>query len=621
MASVLTPLAMLMALTVPSAMASSDSSSTTATSQSQKAATKAYFAHLNKALAWNYLWALLGVAGLLFAYATFHRIDTHVRHLASMDRPGSLRYFSQSSSIFSAIKSNLIYAPPLYHRRAREVKISRHVNLGTLPTRFQALFIFLVVATNVFACVWEIPWSEPELQVLPILRNRTGCLSVVNLIPIIVLSTVKNPLISLLNIPYDTFNLMHRWLGRVSIFQGIAHTVCYLIAKVEKKGWAGVKESLQSSFIYSGLIAVLAFTVILIQSPKVFRALSYEFFLHFHIVLVIAMCIFLWIHLNGLPQRPQLLGFIILWTAFRAWRSMTMLYRSIGSRACKANVETLPGDAVKVTITTPRPWQHRPGQSLFLTIPSVGLWTAHPFSVAWWGGGEDQQSLSRSNSTRTFDDDKAPIVPHKDVEMNIQRSRTISLIVKKHGGFTRKLWDRAWGGRGLPLSLNAYIEGPYGDERSLASYGTVMLFAGGVGITHQLPYVRELVEGYAQGTVAARRITLVWVIPTVEVLDWIRPWMHEVLRMPGRREVLRVLLYVTRHGLTQPITSPSETVRMLRGRPDVQSLMAEEVSQKTGCVGVSVCAGGGLADEVRRASRAMLDQGANLDYIEEGFGW
>ena len=60
---------------------------------------------------------------------------------------------------------------------------------------------------------------------------------------------------------------------------------------------------------------------------------------------------------------------------------------------------------------------------------------------------------------------------------------------------------------------------------------------------------------------------------------------------------------------------------MSRGRPDVQSLMWNEVEQKIGCLGVSVCAGGGLADEVRRVSRLMLDRGANLDLVEEGFGW
>ena len=38
----------------------------------------------------------------------------------------------------------------------------------------------------------------------------------------------------------------------------------------------------------------------------------------------------------------------------------------------------------------------------------------------------------------------------------------------------------------------AFVEGPYGYQ-SFQSYGTVMLFAAGVGITHQVPHVRDLV--------------------------------------------------------------------------------------------------------------------------------
>merc|ERR1711939_829307 len=73
--------------------------------------------------------------------------------------------------------------------------------------------------------------------------------------------------------------------------------------------------------------------------------------------------------------------------------------------------------------------------------------------------------------------------------------------------------------------------------------------------------------------------------------------------------------------ITEIFRSPSETVKMLRGRPDVQSLMEVEAEEQMGCVGVSVCAGGGLADEVRRATRVLLSKGSNVEFVEEGFGW
>lgn len=595
-------------------------STSTGSSPYQSDATQQHLNILNKSLEHNYLWSLLGVVALLFVWATMARINAHLRHLASMGGDGPLRYYSMGSPLMSLVKSSLLYAPLLYNRRAGELKFSRHVNFGSIPSRFQSIFIFLAIVANVFTCTWNIPWSDPELQVLPILRNRTGTLSVVNLIPIMVMASVKNPLISLLDISYDTFNLMHRWFGRIAVLQAIAHTLCWLIAKVQAKGWGAVKLAMQSPFIYSGLIATIGFTLILLQSPKLFRGLSYEFFLHLHFVLALLVMVFLWrhLHLEQLPQKKLLLGAVIIWGAGRGLRLATLLYRSLGRGGSTAKVESLASGAVQITITTPRPWKYRPGQSLYLTLPAIGLWTAHPFSVAW--AALEADHLTRSGSVRSEYNEKNPIVRPRLPEVEVTGEQTVSLIVKKHAGLTQKLWHHARNAE-TAVSLNALIEGPYGNQRSLSSYGTVMLFASGVGITHQLGYVKELVQGYGQGTVATRRVTLVWVIPSTECLDWISSWMHEILAMEGRREVLKILLYITRAGLSQSIRSPSDMVRMSRGRPNVEELISVEAARKVGCLGVSVCAGGGLADEVRRASRAMLRKGINLDFFEEGFGW
>lgn len=586
----------------------------------QNEATQKYLDELNKSLANNYLYALVGVCVALLAYSVVLRLNAHLRHLASMNNSGTLRYFSEASPHASLAKSKLLYAPLLHYRRAREIKFSDHVNMGTLPSRFQGLFIVFMILTNIFASVWNIPWNDNELQWLQILRNRTGTLATVNLLPLMLLATVKNPLIYLLDISYDTFNLMHRWIGRVAVLEAIVHTLCWIIFKVKVFGWAGVQDSMtHSPFIISGLVALVGFVVILLQSPKVFRSMAYEFFLHFHFVLVVMSFVFLWRHLTieKLPQLNLLLGAVIIWSATRAWRLATLVYRSFGRGGSKAKIDSLDGGAVRISIKTARPWTYRPGQSLYLTIPAIGLWTSHPFSVAW-SGIEDP--VSQAGSARSSINEKAPIVRESPVDVDAQGEHRISLIVKKHKGLTHQLWKHAEKCDGT-AEVSAYVEGPYGNERSLSSYGTVMLFASGVGITHQLGYVKHLVEGFGQGTVAARRVTLVWVIPSTECLDWIRPWMHEVLSMEGRREVLKVLLYITRAALSQEIRSPSETVRMSRGRPDVESLILGEAAHKVGCMGVSVCAGGGLADEVRRASRLAIDRGVNLDFNEEGFGW
>jgi len=573
---------------------------------------------LNKSIGPIYLYSLLGVVAVAFVYVTVDRTNAHLRRLASMtDNKGALRYFSMSSSYFRWAKRNILYAPLLNYRRARDIKLSKHIKLGSLPTRLQAFFLFLVVAANIFACTWNIPWAGPETDTLSVLRNRSGTLAVANMVPIMLLATVKNPLIWILDISYDTFNLMHRWFGRLSALQAILHTLCWLVNKVHTEGWDAVGVSLQHPFIYNGFIATVAMTVLLILSPKIFRSLAYEFFLHTHFALVLLTMVFLWMHLQQRWQQKMLLSAICLWAVARSWRLITLLWRSAGRGGCKAAIEPLDGGAVKILLRTSRPWTYQPGQSLYLTIPSVGLWTAHPFSIAWSGV---ERQLDRTASVRTKSSEKSLVAHNRGIEAEQPGDPTLSLVVKSHSGLTRKLFDHAVKPEAT-LTVNAFVEGPYGTQRSLASYGTVLLFAGGVGITHQIGYVRELVEGHSQGTVAAKKVTLVWVVPTTDCIDWIRPWMHEILGMEGRRDVLRVLVYVTQAGLSQAITSPSETVRMLRGRPSVEDLMRNQALPKLGCLGVSVCAGGGLADEVRRVSRVMLDEGFNLDFMEEGFGW
>jgi len=136
-----------------------------------------------------------------------------------------------------------------------------------------------------------------------------------------------------------------------------------------------------------------------------------------------------------------------------------------------------------------------------------------------------------------------------------------------------------------------------------------------------VPHVRDLVAAYGNGGVAAtRRVVLVWTIQSPEHLEWIRPWMTEILAMERRREVLRIMLFVSRPRSTKEIHSPSATVQMFPGRPNVDTLLGIEMENQIGTLGVSVCGPGSLSDEVRRAVRNRQHMGS-VDFVEEAFSW
>ena len=304
----------------------------------------------------------------------------------------------------------------------------------------------------------------------------------------------------------------------------------------------------------------------------------------------------------------------------RGIRLLRLLYRNVGAGGTRAVIQSLPGDAIKVDIVLARPWTFKPGQHMYITIPSVGLWTSHPFSLAW--SAESRTAAEDPEKGVTVVDDILDKTTTAVQTTNVLGfSKTaVSAIIRRRDGFTQQLYKKAAASSSGRFVAKAFVEGPYGGQHSLHSYGTVVLFAGGVGITHQIPYIRDLLLGNVNGTVAARRISLIWVIQSPEALEWIRPWMTSILALERRRDILRIQLFVTKPRSAKEIHSPSSTVQMFPGRPNVDTLIQMECQNQVGAMAVSVCGPGHLADDVRRSVRKRQSS-ANIDFIEEFFSW
>ena len=309
--------------------------------------------------------------------------------------------------------------------------------------------------------------------------------------------------------------------------------------------------------------------------------------------------------MKKLPQLKYLIATIILWGFDRLARVLRVVYYQLGSGGTRTLVEALPDNACRVTVTMARPWTFRPGQHAYLYVPGISFWQSHPFTVAW------SQEADQPEKER---------LPMDRRDVLSMKKTSMSFIVRARTGFTNSLFQKASQYKDGRMVTTCFVEGPYGGLHKMGSYGTVMLFAGGVGITQAVPHVRELVAGYGNGTVAARKVVLVWIIQTPEHLEWIRPWMTEVLAMGGRREVLRIMLFVSRPRSTKEIHSPSATVQMFPGRPNIDTLLGIEMENQVGALGVSVCGPGSLSDDVRRAVRNRQYQGT-IDFVEEAFSW
>lgn len=556
----------------------------------------------------RYLFAVLGcLAGVLIIWRCINVLVRYVRQVTCLNND-TQRYFAAPSSKVSFFKKTVQYAPILGKRHNREFALSSAVNMGTLPTRLQLVVLAGYFATNVAFCVLNVPFHENFDTASDQLRNRTGVLAVVNMVPLFLMAGRNNPLINWLGISFDTFNLLHRWLGRIVILESIAHVLAYWIGSAAEKGFPAVfQRTISVPYMMWGFVATCAFLAIGIQAMSVSRHAFYETFKIVHIALAALAVAGVWYHLvlKHLPQIKYLYPVIALWCLDRLARFLRVMYTNVGAGGTKTLVEALPGNACRVTVTMARPWTFKPGQHAYLYMPSISGLQSHPFSVAWSEEAEDLHGEK---------------LPMDRTDVLAMRKTSMSFVIRARAGFTGNLYKKASECKGGKLLTRCLVEGPYGGMHSLQSYGTVMLFAGGVGITQAVPHVRELVAGYGNGTVAARKIVLVWIIQSPEHLEWIRPWMTEILAMERRRDVLRIMLFVSRPRSTKEIHSPSATVQMFPGRPNVDTLLGMEMEQQVGAMGVSVCGPGALSDEVRRAVRNRQYQGT-IDFVEEAFSW
>ncbi len=105
----------------------------------------------------------------------------YVRTLTCLNND-TQRYFANPQDKWASFKKHLLYAPVFSKRHNREFQLSSALNMGTLPTRFQLVFLAGYLGTNVAFCIVSIDWNQPLATYAKELRNRTGILAVVNMV-------------------------------------------------------------------------------------------------------------------------------------------------------------------------------------------------------------------------------------------------------------------------------------------------------------------------------------------------------------------------------------------------------------------------------------------------------
>ncbi|KAI9767639.1 MAG: hypothetical protein M1840_005510 [Geoglossum simile] len=459
-------------------------------------------------------------------------------------------------------------------------------------TRFDAVLIVAFLVGNILC-------TTIGVKDIPSFTRRTGLMSTINLMPLS-LGGHLNLVASRCGITFEDYSRIHRWLGWVAIAEGLVHAAA--AASIQKL-------SLHTLPQIAALTAAIGMGTVLLFSTATVRRHLYEIFLKFHLVLAAIVVAAIWLHNRSkkLFESPivYLLASICLWILMVTLQFSQILYRNLkyGKPLNRATVQTITfkrqnmkdipiSDAIHVRVTLSRPWNFRAGQFVYLCIPGVSRTAfiqSHPFYVSWW---------------------------YRDLDDNY----IVVFIIQRMGSFTRDLLLHASNDLTQYGEMKAIIEGPYGNELNLELYGTVLLFATGIGIAGQLPYVKQLLEGYHNCEVKTRRIALFWEMDSEFHSGWVADMMKELLERDTDR-ILDIKLFVlgnyisaqTRQG---DIVSLGERLSKTYEAMDVEDLIRSEIRGRKGHTVISLCMDDEASNKIREIVRRMLDKTIHLKELE-----
>lgn len=259
----------------------------------------------------------------------------------------------------------------------------------------------------------------------------------------------------------------------------------------------------RNSGIYNDVSQLLSTTVCLaLLSILPIRRYMYEIFLKTHLALALVLATTMWLHIRLGKNRGTVLlcslsGFWIL--QHTGWLAL-LFYRNSGSSRTNIALTKLGTQALDATIVLRRPWDVKPGQYIYLTLPKVnrhrvGFAQSHPYLIAW------------------------------------SEADSLTLLIERDSGFSNSLFS-------CPTnSTSAIVDGPYGNPISLDDYDKVLFVASGIGIAAHLLAIRHLVEAHNDRRSRVRRVTLLWFVETPGELPYTRvlhPAKHRRARTMGR---------------------------------------------------------------------------------------
>lgn len=182
------------------------------------------------------------------------------------------------------------------------------------------------------------------------------------------------------------------------------------------------------------------------------------------------------------------------------------LYFGFGKKADRldASVELLSPHLVRLHLHRPPHFNWTPGQTAFLILPTVSGFPleAHPFTIASVDAHyqlADEKAPTTADIEKKTDSSVADVTPFW---------KELTFLINVREGFTKRLAASAEKGE----KVKVLVDGPYGFSPVLDNDDTVVLVAGGSGVTFTLSTFLGVLSHVQNKKSRTSKIVFIWAI-------------------------------------------------------------------------------------------------------------
>lgn len=342
-------------------------------------------------------------------------------------------------------------------------------------------------------------------------------------------------LFKVFRLQFETSVRYHIWVANVMILVAAIHGITITSVWAAKNSfWTEIiKWQATGRVNLAGAITLITGVAIWITSLPPVRRHNFQFFFSSHHLYIVFLVFFLF---HGGDRHFYLVfsGVLLL--------ALDKVLRTIQSRPtpCLVSARLLPCRAVELTLSKHPSLRHTPTSMIFIKVPSISKLHWHPFSI--------------TSSSAAI-------------------SGTMSITIKCHGWWTNTLYGNLQSmlslGDSLKKSFLVAMEGPYGPTTNFfQSYDSLVLIAGGSGVTPLLSILEEVASWKSSTTAQPQRIRLIYAVKKSEDLTMLMPISHLLLKRSHSPLNFKLQAFVTQEKQLRA-TSLRETLLHEASRAEV----------------------------------------------------